>query len=453
MKPISRLRFDALAGYSKKPFFNLLFEEIEWYEEGEERVLGLLGMDVTDQDYGSIIIAQDRKGRYRAVHVTDFADSLEEARNTLQQELVRQAGLPDEEFYQGDEQGRPVDFFRPLVARESLNGSFRLLLESPGYSPARGIVSAMMRYFEDPDGNFIQQFQTTGFDTRIWELYLFAALSEMGFAVDRAHNAPDFLCRSISEELAIEAVTVNPTVAGGVNVEPPEPREPDERASYLANYMPIKFSNVLTGKLAREYWRLPHVEGKPLVIAIQDFHTGDAMMGTNSALTRYLYGLNVTWHRDIDGNLVLEQEIIENHEWQGRVRASGFFRLPTSEYISAVIANPHGTISKFNRMGYLAGFGSREVRMIRRGTHYVDDPNMDEPAYFEREVTGPGYAETWREGMIIYHNPAALFPLDLDSFPGVAHMVIDEDGSLTTLMPREGFHPFMSYTAIFAPAD
>ena len=91
--------------------------------------------------------------------------------------------------------------------------------------------------------------------------------------------------------------------------------------------------------------------------------------------------------------------------------------------------------------------------MIRRGTHYVDDPNMDEPAYFEREVTGPGYAETWREGMIIYHNPAALFPLDLDSFPGVAHMVIDEDGSLTTLMPREGFHPFMSYTAIFAPAD
>ena len=74
MKPISRLRFDALAGYSKKPFFNLLFEEIEWYEEGEERVLGLLGMDVTDQDYGSIIIAQDRKGRYRAVHVTDFAD-------------------------------------------------------------------------------------------------------------------------------------------------------------------------------------------------------------------------------------------------------------------------------------------------------------------------------------------------------------------------------------------
>ena len=30
-------------------------------------------------------------------------------------------------------------------------------------------------------------------------------------------------------------------------------------------------------------------------------------------------------------------------------------------------------------MGDLAGFGSRDIRMFRRGTYYVEDPNADEP--------------------------------------------------------------------------
>lgn len=32
-------------------------------------------------------------------------------------------------------------------------------------------MSEMMRHFVDVDGNFVQQFQTTAFDSRIWELY------------------------------------------------------------------------------------------------------------------------------------------------------------------------------------------------------------------------------------------------------------------------------------------
>ena len=44
----------------------------------------------------------------------------------------------------------------------------------------------MMRWHEDADGNLIEQFQTSGFDARIWELYLFAALSEAGYGIDRS---------------------------------------------------------------------------------------------------------------------------------------------------------------------------------------------------------------------------------------------------------------------------
>jgi len=53
-----------------------------------------------------------------------------------------------------------------------------------------------MRWYEDVDGNFIEQFQTTGFDARIWELYLFAAFRELLYAIDRTHTAHRFFFAS-----------------------------------------------------------------------------------------------------------------------------------------------------------------------------------------------------------------------------------------------------------------
>ncbi len=49
-----------------------------------------------------------------------------------------------------------------------------------------------MRWYEDVDGNFVEQFQTSAFDARIWELYLFAVLDEAGYLVDRRYPTPDF---------------------------------------------------------------------------------------------------------------------------------------------------------------------------------------------------------------------------------------------------------------------
>lgn len=43
---------------------------------------------------------------------------------------------------------------------------FRSLLELETWSPARGVIEPMMRWYEDVDGNFVEQFQSTGFDAR-----------------------------------------------------------------------------------------------------------------------------------------------------------------------------------------------------------------------------------------------------------------------------------------------
>src|SRR4029453_11466817 len=56
---------------------------------------------------------------------------------------------------------------------------------------------------------------------------------------------------------------------------PPELTE-DNREQYFMEYVPIKFGSALRSKLLKCYWDLPHVHGKPLVIAIQDFHAHGA---------------------------------------------------------------------------------------------------------------------------------------------------------------------------------
>lgn len=98
------------------------------------------------------------------------------------------------------------------------------------------------------DGNFIEQFQTTGFDSRIWELYLFTTLHELGFRISAEHAVPDFLIEKASNEIAIEAVTVNPSK---VREEPEFPNNPNEIQELIENYMPIKYGSALYSKLQK----------------------------------------------------------------------------------------------------------------------------------------------------------------------------------------------------------
>lgn len=96
----------------------------------------------------------------------------------------------------------------------------------------------MMHYFEDVDGNFIQQFQSDGFDARIWELYLYALLNALCYGLDRAHAAPDFRCQGLLGDFFIEATTINPSGA------PPDLNDANRQA-YFENYVPMKYGSAL----------------------------------------------------------------------------------------------------------------------------------------------------------------------------------------------------------------
>ena len=138
--------------------------------------------------------------------------------------------------------------------------------------------------------------------------------------------------------------------------------------------------------LAGSTWKLPHVAGKPLVLAIQDFHQPRSMMWTYSGLPNYLYGYRYEPNRDECGNLVIKPIKIDRHIWGARSVPSGFFSLSGAEHISAVMFSNSGTISKFNRIGKLARFGDPNIRMIRTGEAVNLGQNAQQGVPFRREV-------------------------------------------------------------------
>ena len=439
MQPILKIRFDSLAGYSRSPMMAMIAEELAWFEEGNEKILGLLVFDLVDLDYACYILGRDKKLRFRSVWIDCSIPTTDDAHTRLESKMAEYVHLPPEHFHQGDEVGLPLDFFSPAVAPKQRNLVFSTLISERRYSPARGLLNEMMHYFEDTDGNFVQQFQSAGFDARIWELYLYALFTELGYAFNHGYAAPDFYCQGLLGEFLLEATTVNPSD------KPPEINDTN-REAYFQHYIPRKFGSALFSKLQKEYWKLPHVSGMPLLIAVQDFHARGSMSWSNTALIEYLYGIRQVERKNPCGGSEISSEQVEFYEWEGKRISAGFFTLPGAEHISAVLANPDGTINKFNRLGFLAGFGDSDIRMIRSGIRYRNKSLT--PETFVQEVYSPDYVERWVEGLSVFHNPNAEHPLPEVMLPNAAHHT-SRDGKILTDMPS--LHPVGTNTVIVAP--
>ena len=163
------------------------------------------------------------------------------------------------------------------------------------------------------------------------------------------------------------------------------------------------------------------------------------MMWSSNALVECLYGIRQT---AADGTSKVVSRRIDRFQWKNKDIPAGYFRQPETEHISAVLANPSGTITKFNRMGYIAGFGNRSIKMVRTGYAYRGSVH---PETFTVDVHSPEYKETWCEGASIYHNPNAREPLPVDAFPCAAHHIA-RDGRILSDVP--GFFPVGSTTVV-----
>ncbi|MBW5981349.1 hypothetical protein CF026_23290 [Klebsiella michiganensis] len=453
IQSIKESRFNVLAAYARNPSVKLISKEVSWYQTDDLLIVACMIFDYTDGEYAGNIMVRDEAERYRNVTMSDFFSDIELAKVNLFTRI--------EECHEDIDNIRlqylgevntptPVEFFTPLNrTRERLDPLFDQLINNPMHLSAKNIIEPMMRWYEDADGNFIEQFQTTGFKQRIWELYLFAMLIENDVVLDPRGAIPDFICNCFYGHFCVEATTVNPTVTRGVVESIPVPSSLAELEDIQRNYYPIKFGSALFSKLRKQYWLKEACVGKPLIFAVTDCLSPESGKISKNSLAYYLYGYIHEWQHDDNGQLQILPRRIDEHRWGGKVIPSGFFNLESSEHISAVIFSNDASFGKFNRMGLSNGFAPEGTQMRRVGTHYNPDPNATEPLPFYLNVNDPSYQELWIEGLDVYHNPNALIPLSPSFFENAAHHYLLPDGNVRTNYPA--FQPQGSITRISLP--
>jgi len=457
-KPLTPARFNMYTLGTRHSMARVVAEELSWWADLDEQIIGLVFRDRTDNDYGWILLARDRSGRFRWVKMDHSQRSAGYAtvgvRNAiafaLKNDNLAELGS------QGDEPNEPFDLLHlpPDTDSAKLHPYFRELAFSPGKEPARAAVREIGPWLAPSDPHFVQEFQFQQFDQRLWELYLWAAFRELGFDIEQL-EAPDFICRAPGIAFAVEATTVSPS-KGGPLLAHPNPETPSEIRDFLSDYMPMKFGSSLVSKLnkkdvqGRHYWEREETKDKPFVLAIADFHKPaeehqlGSMTFTHSALWPYLYGHRVEWEMN-EGQLVTRAVKNSSHSFRGKSVPSGFFDQPGAENVSAVLFSNAGTVAKFDRMGAVAGFAAPDHRYLRAGFRFNPDPNATRGIPFSTDVTDPTYVEGWSDELQIFHNPNARIPLAHDWLSGLAQFYFKGEDQFS-LIPEH--HVWSSMTVL-----
>lgn len=436
MKQITARRFDALC-YVRAPYMHLMAAEVRHYETADLTNLGLVVFDRTDRDFGYIILGRDQRKIFRALEVGDaWFRTPDEAEAALKESIQRYESDGMTAYPQGDEIKPTLDIFESVVPEQHQHQYFKALIDSDHREAARNLIQEIAYSFVDVDGNYVEQFQSTGFDQRLWELFLYVLFHKAGFEIDNSHPVPDYSLSKFGLSVFVEAVTVgqNPDFDVPAN-------SAAEIAELSKDYMPIKFGSPLFKKLSRKtkYWDLPHVAGHPFVLAIHDYHglatqdTPGSMTWSRAGLVNYLYGV-----RDdvvVDGDRVSPRmvvgrtglepaiRVVAEHTHKTKTIPSRFFAQPGAENVSAVLFSNGATITTFGRMGKIAGLGNANVKMLRMGTWISEDQVSSEP--FVTDVDSEDYDEGWGDTVTMFHNPWAKFPVPDELFPTISHAIFD----------------------------
>ena len=198
-------KFNTLAAQSRSPAAAYMSEELEWYTDISEIVLGIVLKDTIDNDFVGIIMGRDEGKKFRAFDVQASIPTLEKTRDWVQRAIRWHVGTGETVFPQGDET-KGLDLFTPVVSVKKQHPFFTRLSRENSFIPARTVINELMPHFVDIDGNFIEQFQSTGFDARLWELYLNTYLNEEQLFFDRKHHAPDFVVEKYGKKVAIDGL-------------------------------------------------------------------------------------------------------------------------------------------------------------------------------------------------------------------------------------------------------
>jgi hypothetical protein len=245
-------------------------------------------------------------------------------------------------------------------------------------------------------------------------------------------ESPDFRIENrLGGEAWVEAVTANPSVPYN-HVNAPRSAPPAAPEEIFFGAAALRFAKTLGNKLGRRYDELPHVAGKPFMIAIADFQAPASMVWSREGLIGYLYGEGA--------------QVVEIDGERRAVATPASYLLGTSGFpaglfandghteLSAVIFSNACSIAKLNRVA-VSGRGAPEgLRYTRIGNFFDRTPGALKGIPFCLDVTSDEYRdlwphryEPWSAELEVFHNPFARHPAPFALLPEATHW-FEQDG-------------------------
>lgn len=308
------------------------------------------------------------------------------------------------------------------------------VLTTTSHHPAAWMLNQLYLALPKPDKNWASDCQTVNFHTRLWEAHLFASFREQGLLVTQPQESPDFRIENRhGDEAWVEAVTANPSVSYN-HVNAPLTPPPQAREELFFGPAALRFAKTLRNKLTRRYDRLPHVDGKPFMIAIADFQAPVSMTWSRQGLIGYLYGRGADV-AEVGGRREAVS-VSRTHLLGVSAFPAGLFANDQHAALSAVIFSNACSIAKLNRVAISGGGAPKGLRYTRIGMFFDRDPGALEGIPFCLDVTSSEYRALWPRGyepwsaeLEVFHNPYARYPIPFELIPEATHW-FDQDGEM-----------------------
>lgn len=307
-----------------------------------------------------------------------------------------------------------MDLFNVQVKESKLHPNFINIKDDP---QIKDVLIKWSMGFEDRDNKFVKEFQTT-FNSSFWELYLHTCFKNLGFKIDYSYNTPDFILktRKSKKELVVEAVTTKNAEKGTPEHERMSTLEEldkkekldglHEEIIELATERIASSIRSKSEKYKKNYSQLDHVKGKPFVLAIGGFEQPLFFSQGIGAIQRVLYGLTKAEYLD-SGVPSLEYSDHVIKKSTGAPIPIGIFNDDKYSHISAIIFSSVASMGKVRALSPVKD----------KNTMFSSYTYNDYDIKGEHKVTDhTKYKESLLDGMSIYLNPFADYPLDPNEF-------------------------------------
>lgn len=322
-----------------------------------------------------------------------------------------------------------LDFFAPQIEVAKLHPNFLNLHPSINnnkiadiYRSTRLVINRWAEGFPDRDGKIVVQFQET-FNSTFWEIYLHELFKKSGADFYWEHSSPDFHLSIKGREFVVEAAVA----------EEAHGKKAEWENSPLLNALPvdipkinqeamIRLLNSIDGKYQKyknSYCKLPHIAGKPFVLAVNGYEQPGFFFKADRPMRAILYNnyvdedaYNKAPHLYPDGPPSVQLGTIMKKT--GAELNLGLFLNGGMPEISAIIHNPIATVSK----SIIQGLQEHPSLHPKKLSTIVNPCYANATGY---PCTLQEYRESIFDGLQVYHNPNAKYPLDksIFNYPGV----------------------------------